>query len=97
MGKKKSNKAKNKSAVSTKVTAPVKAAEPDVKAEAKVMHTTYSLNIRKGPATTYESVQIIATGYPVKVLGSKSGVSGWVYVTDLTYGVSGWVSTAYLR
>ncbi len=71
--------------------------QPDVKAEAKVMHTTYSLNIRKGPATTYDSVQIIATGYPVKVLGSKSGVSGWVYVTDLTYGVSGWVSTAYLK
>ena len=71
--------------------------QPDVKSEAKVMHTTYSLNIRKGPATTYDSVQIIATGYPVKVLGSKSGVSGWVYVTDLTYGVSGWVSTAYLK
>ena len=71
--------------------------QPDVKIDAKVMHTTYSLNIRKGPATTYDSVQIIATGYPVKVLGSKSGVSGWVYVTDLTYGVSGWVSTAYLK
>ena len=71
--------------------------QPDVKTEAKTMHTTYSLNIRKGPATSYDSVQIIATGYPVKVLGSKSGVSGWVYVTDLTYGVSGWVSTAYLK
>ena len=71
--------------------------QPDVKTEAKTMHTTYSLNIRKGPATSYDSVQIIATGYPVKVLGSKSGVSGWVYVTDLTYGVSGWVSAAYLK
>lgn len=71
--------------------------QPDVKAEGKVMHTTYSLNIRKGPATSYDSVQIIATGYPVKVLGTKKGVSGWVYVTDLTYGVSGWVSTAYLK
>ncbi len=71
--------------------------QPDVKTAAKTMHTTYSLNIRKGPSTSYPSVQIIATGYPVKVLGSKSGVSGWVYVTDLTYGVSGWVSTAYLK
>ncbi len=71
--------------------------QPDVKTEAKTMHTTYSLNIRKGPSTSYPSVQIIATGYPVKVIGSKSGVSGWVYVTDLTYGVSGWVSTAYLK
>ncbi len=71
--------------------------QPDVKATQKVMHTTYSLNIRKGPSTSYPSVQIIATGYPVKVIGSKSGVSGWVYVTDLTYGVSGWVSTAYLK
>ena len=71
--------------------------QPDVKATQKVMHTTYSLNIRKGPSTSYPSVQIIATGYPVKVIGSKSGVAGWVYVTDLTYGVSGWVSTAYLK
>ena len=71
--------------------------QPDVKTAAKTMHTTYSLNIRKGPSTSYPSVQIIATGYPVKVIGSKSGVSGWVYVTDLTYGVSGWVSTAYLK
>ncbi|MBQ4267947.1 MAG: SH3 domain-containing protein [Clostridia bacterium] len=71
--------------------------QPDVKTAAKTMHTTYSLNIRKGPSTSYPSVQIIATGYPVKVLGSKSGVSGWVYVTDLTYGISGWVSTAYLK
>ncbi len=70
---------------------------PDVTTAAKVMHTTYSLNIRKGPATSYPSVQIIATGYPVKVTGYKSGVSGWVYVTDLTYGVSGWVSSAYLK
>ena len=71
--------------------------QPDIKTAAKTMHTTYSLNIRKGPSTSYPSVQIIATGYPVKVIGSKSGVSGWVYVTDLTYGVSGWVSTAYLK
>lgn len=71
--------------------------QPDVKTTPKTMHTTYSLNIRKGPSTSYPSVQIIATGYPVKVIGSKSGVSGWVYVTDLTYGVSGWVSTAYLK
>ena len=71
--------------------------KPDVSTASKVMHTTYSLNIRKGPATSYDSVQVIATGYPVKVIGYKSGVSGWVYVTDLTYGVSGWVSSAYLK
>ena len=35
--------------------------------------------------------------YPVKVIGYKSGVSGWVYVQDTTYGYTGWVSTAYLR
>ena len=70
---------------------------PDVTTKTKTMYTTYSLNIRKGPSTKYQSVQVIPTGYPVKVTGYKSGVSGWVYVTDLTYGVSGWVSSDYLK
>lgn len=71
--------------------------KPDVTTKSKTMYTTYSVNIRKGPSTSYDSVQIIATGYPVKVTGYKNGVSGWVYVTDLTYGISGWVSSAYLK
>ena len=55
------------------------------------------LNMRKGPSTDYGIVNVIPVGHPVKIIGYKSGVSGWAYVTDLTTGVNGWVSTAYLK
>ena len=71
---------------------------PDKKyAAAETKYTTNSLNIRKGPSTSYDVVALIPISYPVKVIGYKSGVSGWVYVQDTTYGYTGWVSTAYLK
>ncbi len=71
---------------------------PDKKyGEVKVKNTTNALNIRKGPGTDYDVVALIPKGYPVKVIGYKNGVSGWVYVTDTTYGYSGWVSSAYIK
>ena len=65
------------------------------KAETKI--TTNGLNLRKGPGTDYGVITLIPKNYPVKVIGYKSGVSGWVYVTDTTYGYSGWVSSAYIK
>ncbi len=65
------------------------------KAETKI--TTNGLNLRKGPGTDYGVITLIPKNYPVKVIGYKSGVSGWVYVTDTTYGYSGWVSSAYVK
>lgn len=65
------------------------------KAETKI--TTNGLNLRKGPGTDYDVITLIPKNYPVKVIGYKTGVSGWVYVTDITYGNSGWVSSAYLK
>ena len=71
---------------------------PDKKyATVEIKYTTNGLNVRKGPSTSYDIVGLVPISYPVKVIGYKSGVSGWVYVQDTTYGYTGWVSTAYLR
>ncbi len=56
-----------------------------------------SLNLRKGPDTSYGVIRAVADGYPVLVKGESSSVSGWVYVTDTTHGVSGWVSASFLK
>ena len=61
------------------------------------MYTAFSLNLRKGPGTSYDSIKIVPINYQVKVIGYKSGVSGWAYVTDLVSGKNGWVSTEYLK
>ena len=55
------------------------------------------LNLRKGPGTDYDVIRSIGDGYPVAVKGKSSTISGWVYVTDITRGVSGWVASAYLE
>ncbi len=65
------------------------------KAETKI--TLNGLNLRKGPGTEYDVITLIPKNYPVKVIGYKKGVSDWVYVTDTTYGYSGWVSSAYIK
>ena len=71
---------------------------PDKKYDkVEIKYTTNGLNVRKGPSTSYDIVGLVPISYPVKVIGYKSGVSGWVYVQDTTYGYTGWVSTAYLR
>ena len=71
---------------------------PDKKyATAEIKYTTNGLNVRKGPSTNYAIVGLVPISYPVKVIGYKSDVSGWVYVQDTTYGYTGWVSTAYLK
>ena len=74
--------------------------QPDVmtSAENKVVASDGDgLNLRKGPGTSYDVIRSISDGYPVVVKGRSSSVSGWVYVTDTTHGVSGWVAAAYLE
>lgn len=63
----------------------------------KYVNTAEGLRLRKGPGSEYDVIRVIANGYPLEVKGYKSGVSGWVYVTDTIHGVSGWVSTAYIK
>ena len=71
---------------------------PDKKYDkVEIKYTTNGLNVRKGPSTSYDIVGLVPISYPVKVVGYKSDVSGWVYVQDTTYGYTGWVSTAYLK
>ena len=63
----------------------------------KTVNSGSSLNLRKGPGTEYDVIRAISDGYPVAVKGKSSTVSGWVYVTDITRGVSGWVAESYLK
>ena len=76
-------------------------ASPDVTYSSPKSKTVASdgdgLNLRKGPGTSYGVIRSISDGYPVLVKGTSSSASGWVYVTDTTHGVSGWVSAAYLK
>lgn len=71
--------------------------QPDKSGSGETKYTTYSLNLRKGPGKDYAVIKTVPINYPVKVIGYKSGASGWAYVTDLTSGINGWVSTEYLK
>ena len=63
----------------------------------KYVTAAEGLRLRKGPGSNYDVIRVIRKGYPVKVKGYSSKASGWVYVTDTTHGVSGWVSSAYIK
>jgi uncharacterized protein YgiM (DUF1202 family) len=67
---------------------------PDSTANGETMVTTDRLNIRTGPGTSYTVITTLDVNTSVKVVGYKSGVSGWAYVTGGGY--TGWVSTDYL-
>lgn len=67
------------------------------KAQTKHVNAAEGLRLRKGPGASYDIILLIDNGFPVKVIGYSSKVSGWVYVTDTTHGVSGWVSSAYIK
>lgn len=71
--------------------------QPDKSGSGETKYTTYSLNLRKGPGKDYAVIKTVPINYPVKIIGYKSGVSGWAYVTDLTTGINGWVATEYLK
>ncbi|MGN1195767.1 MAG: SH3 domain-containing protein, partial [Acutalibacteraceae bacterium] len=54
------------------------------------------IRLRKAPDTDSESVRTLSYGFPVKVTGYSSEHSGWVYVTDITHGVTGWTRLEWL-
>lgn len=73
---------------------------PDKKNETQKQMTVApkaGLRLRKGPGTGYSVIRAIGCNLPVKVIGSSSKNPGWVYVYDMTHGVSGWVASAYLK
>ncbi len=63
----------------------------------KTVTTSDGLRLRKGPGTNYDTIRYLGKGYPVAVKGTSSKNPGWVYVTDITRGVSGWVSSEYIN
>ncbi len=63
----------------------------------KYVSSASGLRLRKGPGSKYDVIKNIPNGYPVKVIGYSSKDSGWVYVIETTYGVLGWVSSAYIK
>ena len=65
--------------------------------ETKTVNAHAGVHLRKGPGTSYDVIRNVGNGFPVTVKGASSTVSGWVYVTDTTHGVSGWVASAYLK
>lgn len=89
----------NKPTEST-TTAPTRVLSPDKtykNPETKKATAPEGLKLRFGPGTQYDALRLIAKDMSVVVKGYSTKVSGWVYVTVPAYGVSGWVSSAYLK
>ena len=53
-----------------------------------------SLNLRAGPGGGYDILDQMPTNRIVKARGHRSG---WMYLTDLTTGTTGWAALAYLK
>ena len=73
--------------------------KPDKKySSPKTMYVNVHVGIRlrKAPETDAASVRTLSYGFPVKVTGYSSADSGWVYVTDITHGVTGWTRLEWL-
>lgn len=66
-------------------------------AKSATVATYDGLRLRKGPGTSYDVIRMIGGGYPLRVLGTSSKNPGWVYVNDITHGVSGWVSAEFIK
>lgn len=67
-------------------------------ANPKTMYVNIDIGVRlrKAPEMDAASVRSVSYGFPVKVTGYSSSKSGWVYVTDTTHGVTGWVMRSWL-
>ena len=63
----------------------------------KTVSISDGLRLRKGPGTDYDVIRDLGKGYPVAVKGESTSAPGWVYVTDITRGISGWVMGSYLN
>lgn len=74
--------------------------EPDKtysKEQTKTVSAAEGLNLRHGPGTDYPASRLLVDKTSVVLKGYSSTASGWVYVYVPSYGVSGWVSPAYLK
>ncbi len=58
-----------------------------------VVKTTAAINLRKGPGTGYDRIQVVAKGTEVKAIAI--GADGW-YKVQLTDGTTGYFSADYL-
>ncbi len=67
------------------------------KAQVKYVNAAQGLRLRKGPGANYDIIKNIPNGYPVKVIGYSEKNPTWVYVNEVTYGITGWVSSAYIK
>ena len=67
-------------------------------ANPKTMYVNVDIGVRlrKAPEMDAASVRSVSYGFPVKVTGYSSSKNGWVYVTDTTHGVTGWVMLSWL-
>lgn len=65
--------------------------------ETKTVTASEGLRLRKGPGSSYDTIRYIGKGYSVKVIGTSTENAGWVYVKDLTHGIYGWISAAYIK
>lgn len=65
--------------------------------ETKTVTASEGLRLRKGPGSSYDTIRYIGKGYSVRVIGTSTENAGWVYVKDLTHGIYGWVSAAYIK
>lgn len=80
--------------------APTRVISPDKtykNPETKKATAAEGLKLRFGPGTEYDALRLIAKDTSVVVKGYSTKSSGWVYVTVPSYGVSGWVSSAYIK
>lgn len=74
--------------------------EPDKtysKEQTKTVSDAEGLNLRHGPGTDYPASRLLVDKTSVVLKGYSSTAPGWVYVYVPSYGVSGWVSSAYLK
>lgn len=74
--------------------------EPDrtySKEQTKTVSDAEGLNLRHGPGTDYPASRLLVDKTSVVLKGYSSTAPGWVYVYVPSYGVSGWVSSAYLK
>lgn len=74
--------------------------EPDrtySKEQTKTVSDAEGLNLRHGPGTDYPASRLLVDKTSVVLKGCSSTAPGWVYVYVPSYGVSGWVSSAYLK
>lgn len=70
---------------------PAPTAEPQP--EGVVVKTTAAINLRKGPGTGYDRIQVVAKGTDVQAIAI--GADGW-YKVQLTDGTTGYFSADYL-